>query len=307
MQITDSVCLGNVYTFPDGTTQTINAQVVYNSTLTTSLGCDSIVETTVNINPILSAIPNVVAPICLGDSINLTATSSGSGIITWYSDAAGTTVVGTGSPCLPVPTFSTTGLYTYYINEVGSCSSALTSVNMLVGGVTAVIGATPSSGMVPLDVVFTNGSTTGPTITYTWVFGDGSATSNQFEPNHTYIDLSNYLATLTVTDGMCTSTATIIIEVKGKSSILIPNVFTPNVDGQNDVFTVDGTNLESVKAEIFNRWGQKMYSWNRVKGYWDGRTLSGAEAPDGTYFYIISAKGIDGEEYFKKGGFSLIR
>ena len=50
-----------------------------------------------------------------------------------------------------------------------------------------------------------------------------------------------------------------------------------------------------------------MYSWNHVKGYWDGRTQSGIEAPDGTYFYIISAKGLDGEEYFKKGGFSLIR
>ena len=50
-----------------------------------------------------------------------------------------------------------------------------------------------------------------------------------------------------------------------------------------------------------------MFEWDHVKGYWDGRTLSGGEAPDGTYFYIIKATGIDGKEYFKKGGFSLIR
>ncbi|MGE0562475.1 MAG: gliding motility-associated C-terminal domain-containing protein [Flavobacteriales bacterium] len=50
-----------------------------------------------------------------------------------------------------------------------------------------------------------------------------------------------------------------------------------------------------------------MFEWKHVKGYWDGRTQSGSEAPDGTYFYIIKAKGLDGEEYFKKGGFSLIR
>lgn len=50
-----------------------------------------------------------------------------------------------------------------------------------------------------------------------------------------------------------------------------------------------------------------MFSWTNVKGYWDGRTLAGSEAPDGTYFYMIRAKGIDGEEYFKKGGVSLIR
>ena len=107
--------------------------------------------------------------------------------------------------------------------------------------------------------------------------------------------------------GLCPITVTIFIEVKGQSSILIPNVFTPNGDGQNDVFMVDGTNLESVEAEIFNRWGLSMYSWNQVNGGWNGRTTSGTEVPDGTYFYIITAKGLDGTEYFKKGAFSLIR
>jgi gliding motility-associated-like protein len=70
---------------------------------------------------------------------------------------------------------------------------------------------------------------------------------------------------------------------------------------------VDGVNLESVEGEIFNRWGQKMFAWNNVNGSWDGRTLAGTEAPDGTYFYIITAVGQDDVEYFKKGAFSLIR
>jgi gliding motility-associated-like protein len=89
--------------------------------------------------------------------------------------------------------------------------------------------------------------------------------------------------------------------------ILIPNVFTPNGDGENDFFTVSGTNLASVECDIFNRWGQKMFSWTNIKGFWDGRTLSGSEAPDGTYFYMVRALGDDGVEYFKKSGFSLIR
>ena len=50
-----------------------------------------------------------------------------------------------------------------------------------------------------------------------------------------------------------------------------------------------------------------MYSWDNVKGAWDGRTTAGAEVPDGTYFYIIEAAGADGTEYFEKGAFSLIR
>ena len=84
-------------------------------------------------------------------------------------------------------------------------------------------------------------------------------------------------------------------------------MFTPNGDGSNDVFTVEGVNLESVEGEIYNRWGQKMFAWDNVRGSWNGRTLAGSEAPDGTYFYIIKAKGFDGTDYFERGGFSLIR
>src|SRR5690606_26479093 len=67
------------------------------------------------------------------------------------------------------------------------------------------------------------------------------------------------------------------------SSILIPNVFTPNGDGENDIFTVKGVNLISIEGEIYNRWGQKMFAWDNLNGFWDGRTLSGTEVPDGTY------------------------
>ncbi|MBL4668146.1 MAG: gliding motility-associated C-terminal domain-containing protein [Flavobacteriales bacterium] len=105
---------------------------------------------------------------------------------------------------------------------------------------------------------------------------------------------------VTVTITTCTPSTT-------DNTILIPNVFTPNGDGFNDVFTVGGANLESVKGQIFNRWGQKLFSWNNVKGYWDGKTPSGSEAPDGTYFYIIKTKGINGVECLKKGEVNLMR
>jgi gliding motility-associated-like protein len=377
IQETVAVCSGGSYTFPDGTTQTnITTQVVYNSNLTTTLGCDSIVETTVNVNPL----PIVVLPsggmVCVGSTINLTPSTGGtwsssdptvatidnSGLVTGI--ATGTTTVvftdaitgcssnttdglitvnpiptinvpnagmvcegstinltpstgGTWSSSNPtVATIDNSGLVTgvsvgsanmLYTDAITGCSNTIASGLVIVGGVTAAITATPTSGFMPLDVVFGNNSSTGPTVNYAWVFGDGTANSNQFEPTHTYTNLGNYTATLIVTDGVCFDTATVVIEVIGQSTILIPNVFTPNGDGSNDVFTVEGTNLESVEGEIFNRWGQKMFGWNGVRGYWDGRTQAGSEAPDGTYFYIIKAKGMDDVEYFKKGGFSLIR
>src|SRR5690606_27472208 len=154
--------------------------------------------------------------------------------------------------------------YTFYVNEAGTCSSALAAVNVIVGGVTAAITATPTTGFMPLDVVFGNNRSTGAT--YDRNFRDGTPNTNTTAPTHTYTNIGNYTATLIVSDGVCSDTASVILEVIGQSSIVIPNVFTPNGDGSNDVFTVEGTNLESVEGEIFNRWGQKMFEWNSVKG-----------------------------------------
>jgi len=190
-----------------------------------------------------------------------------------------------------------------------NCDSTVT-VNLTInGGVVADFTATPNSGFVPLDVTFdASGSSSGAGITYVWDFGDGTGGIGS-NPSHTYADINTFTATLIVSDGSSCPPAehSVTIEVIGESSILIPNVFTPNKDGSNDVFTVSGTNLSEVNCVIFNRWGQKLYEWDRVKGSWDGRTQAGEECPDGTYFYIVKAKGNDGSEYFKKGGFSLIR
>ncbi len=238
--------------------------------------------------------------VCEGSTINLTPSTGG----TWSSTDPTVATVDNSGLVTGIATGTTTVVFT---DAITGCSSNTADGLITVNGVTAAINATPTSGFMPLDVVFGNNSSTGPTVNYVWVFGDGTANSIQFEPTHTYTNLGNYTATLIVTDGVCFDTATVVIEVIGQSTILIPNVFTPNGDGSNDVFTVEGTNLESVEGEIFNRWGQKMFEWKGVKGSWDGRTQAGTEVPDGTYFYIIKAKGMDGEEYFKTGACTLIR
>ena len=267
-------------------------------------GCADTAAIQLTIDPQITITANPVATICLGDALSLTATGSGNGTITWYSDPAGTVVIGTGSPF--TPTIPGIGTFTVYVRETGTCASALDSIVVIVGGVTAVINADPITGAIPLNVNFDGSGSSGIISSYLWDFGNGN-TGSGVNPTHTYPTIGEYLVQLIVTDGVCYDTAYVTIITFGESEILIPNVFTPNGDNFNDVFTVKSVNLESIEGVIYNRWGQMMFSWDHIKGYWDGTTLSGAEAPDGTYFYIIQAKGLDGEEYFKKGGFSLIR
>jgi gliding motility-associated-like protein len=89
----------------------------------------------------------------------------------------------------------------------------------------------------------------------------------------------------------------------------VPNVFTPNGDGSNDVFFLKVANLTDISANIFDRWGNKVYESTSSTGNiaWDGTGMSGKDLPAGTYFYVIKATGKDGMAYEKKGNVSIYR
>ncbi len=83
-----------------------------------------------------------------------------------------------------------------------------------------------------------------------------------------------------------------------ESKLEMPNAFSPNGDGFNDVYKAkDGyQSIVSFKATIFNRWGQKIYSWDDPAGSWDGK-WHGKTVKDGVYFVVVDAKGADGHHY----------
>lgn len=118
--------------------------------------------------------------------------------------------------------------------------------------------------------------------------------------------VGNYTITYE-TLGVCPDYSELEIEICENSNLIVPNIFTPNGDGKNDEFIVLSTNISELDAEVFNRWGKLIGSWSGVNGYWDGTSTSGSTAPEGTYFYIITATGNDGVEYLEKGHVSLRR
>lgn len=92
------------------------------------------------------------------------------------------------------------------------------------------------------------------------------------------------------------------------SKLEIPNAFSPNGDGQNDVFKVkEGhQSIVSFHGYIFNRWGKKIYDWTDINGGWDG-TVNGHDAKDGVYYVIIKARGADGRNYNLRRDVNLLR
>jgi gliding motility-associated-like protein len=90
--------------------------------------------------------------------------------------------------------------------------------------------------------------------------------------------------------------------------VFVPNTFTPNGDGQNDILKVFGPGVESVKqVRIFNRWGQMVFETNDPDGIgWDG-TFNGEELNPGVFVYYMDVECINGERTIKKGDITLLR
>jgi len=210
------------------------------------------------------------------------------------------------------------GPYKIVVTNPANGCQAYGIVDVVNGSINADFNASEYNGFAPLSVNFTNlssssSTTTGTSsITSVWSFGNGISqitTSASISPSTTYTNAGTYTVTMYVSKGTCLDTVSKVITVEMPSKLDVPNVFTPNGDGSNDVFFLKVANLTDITANIFDRWGNKVYESTSTKGNiaWDGTGMSGKDLPAGTYFYVIKATGKDGMAYEKKGNVSIYR
>lgn len=162
-------------------------------------------------------------------------------------------------------------------------------------------------GNVPFGVNFTFTGT--PADSYLWDFGDGVQSSLQ-NPSYTYITPGVYLVTMLISSGApdyCTDTMSMYILANDISTLLIPDVFTPNSDGFNDHFEVQTYWILNYHLSIYNRWGRLMFVSDDPSIQWDGRDRQGIPASCGTYFYVLEAMGKDFKQHSKNGTVTLLR
>ncbi len=90
-------------------------------------------------------------------------------------------------------------------------------------------------------------------------------------------------------------------------NITVPNIFTPNYDGVNDIFEINSTGYESITCNIYNRHGGLVYRFFGLKGSWDGHTHAGEPCVEGVYFVIVEGTKPDGSSDVYQGNVQLVR
>ncbi|MCE9538725.1 MAG: gliding motility-associated C-terminal domain-containing protein [Bacteroidetes bacterium] len=210
----------------------------------------------------------------------------------------------TTSSITSTPIVTTT--YTVQVSDANGCSPSLLNTTINVAAIpVATISVSPSSVVFfPETICFTADSIN--TSSLLWNFGDNSIDSVS-SVCHSFSTGGTYCVTLleTNTAGCRDSAEVCVVEIE----VVIPNVFSPNGDGVNDLFLIDMEvdGITYYKCEIYDRWGLKMDELVRAKQGWSGRTTAGLPAVEGTYYFILSIEWGSTMNIRKEGFLTLVR
>ncbi|MDG1734313.1 MAG: choice-of-anchor L domain-containing protein [Crocinitomicaceae bacterium] len=141
-----------------------------------------------------------------------------------------------------------------------------------------------------LPISFQNLTSNG--FSYEWYFGDGGY-SSEIHPNHVYDEPGTYPITLVAEDSKgCIDSITLYVEILNEYFVYLPNTFIPDGDRVNEVFSASLIGVQSIEIEIFNRWGQLIFSSTDLDFEWDG-TYKGRRVQNGTYLWKLRVLPLD--------------
>jgi gliding motility-associated-like protein len=220
---------------------------------------------------------------------------------------------GTGSAISPTYTYEEAGTYTVSIDIVSplGCQTDTTFEDLIqiLPAPTAGFSFSPQqpSNLEP-SVSLTDESA--DAIRWFYDFGDGR-TSNIANPNHTFRDTGRYEVKQIVSHPSgCQDTLVRIIDVIPEFRYFLPNAFTPNEDGTNDLYRGGGVfyGIRNFEMLIVNRWGETVFEANDPMQGWNGRKNNvGQAVPEGVYMVLVTFTGPRGDEYEYRGVATVVR
>ena len=189
-------------------------------------------------------------------------------------------------------------------NKISGCSQTM-NVNVKAGDKVSVdVDAKPDFTIFEgesLDLVVTN-----PINGAQYIWSTGASTITiKVAPKET----TSYKVTVTDKNG-CTASDEVTVTVRtakcDETDIYLPNAFTPNNDGSNDVFRLRSNFIDKMELIIYNRWGQEIFRTIDKEFGWDGTFKNEELAPD-TYAYYLNVLCVNKEVYSKRGNVNLLR
>lgn len=233
-----SICLGDDYTYPDGTVHTnIQSDESYTSTFMSVDGCDSIYVTSVTVNALPVVNAGISQSICDGESVTLTASNPNGADISWDNGVID------GVAFTP----SSTQTYTVTAIDTNGCTSIDDVIVTFNANPVASFSADVLVGCAPLKVNFTDNSTGSP-VSCVWDFGDGQSMNTCDDVSHTYVTSGQQSVSLTVTNAAgCTSTMILVdyIDVY-EQPIADFTVDNSTVDGWHSEIEFTNTSINGV-------------------------------------------------------------
>ncbi|MBL7944444.1 MAG: gliding motility-associated C-terminal domain-containing protein [Flavobacteriales bacterium] len=278
---------GASYSWSNGATSptiVVNSGGVYTANISVA-GCTAQDVITVEVIDVTAPELGANRQACAGEVVTLSVPGSN---VTWSTGEVGNTIAVT-----------TTGFYTVTTDSLGCSATDQVFVNFTPLTTEVLLSGDPS--ICPGSVAVLQVEAL-PGATYQWSTGARGTTISVFEPGW---------YTVQATGACIDASDSIRVEAEDCNTYVhVPNSFTPNNDGLNDVFlpVIDGP-LDSYQLEIFDRWGERIHSTNDREEGWDG-AYSGVASQDGVYvwklaFRVLAPEGVRSES--RIGHVTLLR
>lgn len=267
-------------------------------------GCSDTIQKSITVNPTPVANFNFPNP-CEGVELQISDKSfvSAGAIVSWnYIFGSGNT----STQQNPLYTFPISADYPVTLTVASNlgCTDDTTVTIHVNPSPSADFSFSPNPALANENVVYTDSSSGNSIQAWFWDFGDGEGDNAQ-NTNHQYSDGGVYSIVLMVTDvNGCVDTTSKQITIGLLPAL--PTGFTPNGDGENDVFIIRGGPFEGGTLIVYNNWGQLVFKSNDPAIGWDG-TYKGKQAPVGVYTWVFHVELFGGKIVKKSGDVTLMR
>lgn len=261
----------------------------------TLAGCTS--EDTV-ITIIVDPAPFVDLPLfaemCKGETVLITAETNGYPIL-WSNGAGGN----------PIDYWTDETGYLYLTSTNPDCGSATDSILVIVNELPYV--AVSEDTAVGLGAEIKLYATSGAdNVTYTWVPPIEECIWDNCALVYAAPDQATIYIVTTTDENGCTHSDTVFVDIIGLMEVFVPNVFSPNNDGSNDLLEVLGPKLYDFEFRIYDRWGKMVFQSEDQREGWDG-TFGGTPLTPQTFVYMVRGETILGKKIAIEGNVSIIK